>query len=61
MPDLWSALCLVIVVEGLVLFAVPGGWKRAAMQLLYLSDRELRALGGIVLIGGLLALWWLRH
>ncbi|WAC64631.1 DUF2065 family protein [Pseudoxanthomonas sp. SL93] len=61
MPELWSALCLVIIVEGLVLFAAPGGWKRTAMQLLYLSDRELRTVGGVILIGGLLALWCLRH
>ena len=28
MADLWAALCLVAVLEGLVLFAVPGAWKR---------------------------------
>ena len=33
MQDLWAALCLVAVLEGLVLFIAPGGWKRAAEQL----------------------------
>ena len=33
MNDLWSALCLVAVLEGLFLFAAPAAWKRAAEQL----------------------------
>ena len=32
MPDLWAALCLVAVLEGLVLFAAPGAWTRAATE-----------------------------
>ncbi|MEL1265220.1 DUF2065 domain-containing protein [Pseudoxanthomonas putridarboris] len=61
MSELWSALCLVAILEGLVLFVAPGGWKRAAVQLLHMTDRQLRAFGGLVLVTGLLALWWLRH
>ena len=30
MTDLWSALCLVAVLEGLLLFAMPDAWRRAA-------------------------------
>ncbi len=50
------ALCLVAVIEGLFLFAAPGSWKRAVEQLQALSDQHLRAVGGIVLILGLLSL-----
>ena len=60
MQDLWAALCLVAVLEGLVLFVAPGGWKRAAEQLLTLPDRQLRAIGGIVLVIGLVALYFVR-
>ncbi|MEN1970837.1 DUF2065 domain-containing protein [Luteimonas sp. MJ204] len=61
MSDLWAALCLVAVLEGLLLFAAPGAWKRAMTQMLATPDRQLRRIGGIVLAAGLLALWWLRQ
>ena len=61
MQDLWAALCLVAVLEGLVLFVAPGGWKRAAEQLLTLPDRQLRTIGGIVLALGLVALYFVRR
>ena len=60
-PELLSALCLVAVLEGLVLFVAPGGWKRAAAQLYALSDGRLRVLGAVVLGGGLISLWILRQ
>lgn len=60
MNDLWAALCLVAVLEGLLLFAAPGGWKRAAEQLHALPDRHLRAVGGVVVILGLLSLHFVR-
>lgn len=60
MSDLWAALCLVAVLEGLMLFAVPGGWKRAAEQMLAMPDRQLRAIGGIVLAAGILGLYFVR-
>jgi uncharacterized protein YjeT (DUF2065 family) len=60
MRDLLSALCLVGVLEGLFLFAAPGGWKRAAEKLHSMPDRSLRAVGGIVVIIGLVALYFVR-
>ena len=60
MADLWSALCLVAVLEGLFLFAAPGGWKRAAEQLHGMPDQRLRAVGGFVVILGLLSLYFVR-
>jgi uncharacterized protein YjeT (DUF2065 family) len=60
MGELWAALCLVAVLEGLFLFAAPGGWKRAAEQLQGLPDRHLRAIGGGVLILGLLSLHFVK-
>ena len=60
MQDLWAALCLVAVLEGLILFVAPGGWKRAAEQLHALPDRQLRAMGGVVLLAGLVALYFVR-
>lgn len=60
MSDLWAALCLVAVLEGLFLFAAPGGWKRTAEQLHALPERHLRAIGGVVVVLGLLSLHFVR-
>ena len=60
MADLWAALCLVLILEGLLLFASPAAWKAAVAQLLALPDRHVRSLGGAMLIAGLLALYALR-
>lgn len=60
MADLWAALCLVAVLEGLFLFAAPGAWKRAAARMLALSDEQVRRIGGMVLMLGVVALWLVR-
>ena len=60
MSDLWVALCLVAVIEGLVLFVAPGGWKRAAAEVLRMPDRQVRTIGGVVLAAGLVALLLVR-
>lgn len=60
MSDLWAALCLVAVIEGVLLFAAPGAWKRAMAQLLSMPVRHLRLAGGIVMLAGLVALHVVR-
>lgn len=61
MQDLFVALCLVAVLEGLLLFAAPQAWKRMAEQLLAMPLPVLRRIGAVTLGAGLLALWLLRH
>jgi len=60
MGELWSALCLVAVLEGLFLFVAPDGWKRTAEQLHALPSGRLRTLGAVVVGLGLLSLWVVR-
>ena len=60
MSDLWAALCLVAVLEGLILFAVPGPWKRTMLEILQLPDSHVRRIGGITLAVGLVALYFVR-
>ena len=60
MTDLWAALCLVLVLEGLFLFASPQAWKQMAAQLLTLADRSLRNVGGVMVIAGLILLYLVR-
>lgn len=56
MKDLNAALCLVLVVEGVFLFALPAVWKRMADLLQSLSERDLRIAGAVMVVVGLLAL-----
>ena len=60
MTDLSAALCLVLVLEGLLLFAAPGAWKRAVAQLLALGEAPLRVAGAVMVGLGLLALQLVR-
>jgi len=54
--ELVAALCLVLVFEGLFLFASPQAWQRMAEQMRQLEPRQLRIIGGVMVGVGLLAL-----
>ncbi len=51
-----SALCLVLVLEGLFLFAAPDAWKRMAEHLQQIEPRRLRLFGGGMVVIGLILL-----
>ena len=53
----WSALALVLVIEGLFPFISPGGWRRTFQKLLALQDGQLRFFGLCSIVIGLLLLW----
>jgi hypothetical protein len=57
--SLLSACALVLVLEGLLPFLSPGGWRRVFEQAIRLSDGQIRFLGltSIIIGSGLLALW----
>lgn len=54
--DFVAALCLVVVLEGLFLFAAPHAWQRMAEQMRQLEPRHLRVIGGVMIGIGVLAL-----
>jgi uncharacterized protein YjeT (DUF2065 family) len=58
--DLWAALCLVLVLEGLMLFVSPDGWKQMALRLQELPAQQLRIGGAIMVVVGLLSLQFVR-
>jgi uncharacterized protein YjeT (DUF2065 family) len=60
MGDLLAALCLVLLLEGLLLFAAPATWKRVIADLGTQPDATLRAIGGTMVIVGLVALYFVR-
>ena len=54
--DIGIALCLVVIIEGLFLFAFPQAWQRMAAELSQVEPHKLRAWGGFAIIVGLIFL-----
>ena len=50
------ALCLMVIFEGLLVFAAPRLWQRVMLEASQQDPRRLRAYGGILVIIGLLVL-----
>jgi hypothetical protein len=59
--DFYAALCLVMVIEGLVLFAAPTAWQNMVRQALELPPRTLRIIGGVAMAIGLVTLRLVFH
>ena len=53
----WSALALVLVLEGLFPFLSPAGWRRTFARLMELRDGQLRFFGLTAVAIGLITLW----
>jgi uncharacterized protein YjeT (DUF2065 family) len=54
---LWTALALVLVIEGLFPFMSPGAWKRTFARLLDLQEGQLRFFGLCSMLIGLVLFW----
>ena len=54
----WSAIALVLVIEGLLPFVSPTGWRRSFEKLMQLNDGQLRFFGLCAIAGGS-ALFWI--
>ena len=52
----WQALALVLVIEGLLPFISPGGWRRMFEQILALGDGQIRFFGLCSIAAGLILL-----
>ena len=56
----WTALALVLVLEGLFPFLSPGGWRKTFLKLMELRDGQLRFFGLTAILIGVLTLWLLN-
>jgi uncharacterized protein len=54
---LWTALALVLVIEGLLPLMTPGGWRRMFQQVLQMQDGQIRFFGLYCVLTGLVLLW----
>ncbi len=57
---LWIALALVLVFEGVLPAIHPEGWRRMFTQLLQLNDHQIRQVGLMSMVLGLVLLWGLQ-
>ena len=53
-------LAMMMVVEGLVPFALPELWRETFRKLVALTDGQLRFIGLTSMISGLLLLYWIK-
>ena len=58
--SVWTAVALVLIVEGLLPFISPRTWRQTFLQLTQLNDGQIRFIGlGCVALGILLLEWLL--
>jgi uncharacterized protein YjeT (DUF2065 family) len=58
--DLFAGLAFYLILEGLLPFATPHGWRRGLAALAQLDDKQLRTFGLTVVIAGLVLLFAVR-
>ena len=61
MRDLWTALALVLVIEGCLYALFPESMKRAAARALAVPPQALRAAGLAAACVGVALVWLVRH
>ena len=59
--DLLSALALVFVLEGLFPFLSPAGFRNRILAMTEMSDRQIRTISIISMLGGLGLLYLVRN
>lgn len=58
---LLAALALMLVIEGILPFLVPGIWRETFRRLIEMSDGQIRFIGLTSMLAGLLLLYLARH
>jgi uncharacterized protein YjeT (DUF2065 family) len=53
----WLVMAFVLVIEGFMPFVSPGTWRKTFMQILQLSDGQLRFFGLASMLVGLAVIW----
>lgn len=59
--DLWSALALVMVIEGLLPALSPHTYRKAMFTMMQLNERSLRLTGLASMVGGAVFLYLIKH
>lgn len=59
--DLWAAMALMLVIEGIVPFLSPDAMRRMLAAMLQMDDRSIRIAGFISMLVGVVLLYWVRQ
>jgi uncharacterized protein len=55
--DFFAALCLVLVIEGLMPFLAPKTWRETMSKVAQFTDGQLRMVGLLCIVVGLISYW----
>ncbi len=58
--DLWAAIALMLIIEGIVPFINPGAFYRMLKVVSEMDSKNIRILGAVWMGCGLLVLYWVR-
>lgn len=58
--DLWAALALMLVIEGIIPFLSPDALRRMLASVAQMDNRSVRLAGLISMVSGLVVLYWVR-
>jgi uncharacterized protein YjeT (DUF2065 family) len=59
--DLFAGFAFYLILEGLLPFVSPRGWRRGLASMSQLNDRQLRGFGLFVVVIGLVLLFFIRN
>lgn len=59
--ELAKAVCLLLVLEGVMPFIAPGRWRQMAQRLAQVDDRSMRIAGAVSMLAGAGFLYLLKH
>ena len=60
MNELWSALALVLVIEGILPFLSPRSMRQYMTQMSQMDDKTLRITGLVTMLAGVVLLYFVR-
>jgi uncharacterized protein YjeT (DUF2065 family) len=61
LSDLWAALALVLVIEGLLPALSPRTYRKMAIAMMQMDERSIRTTGLVSMIAGALFLYLVKH
>lgn len=58
--DLWAAIALMLIIEGVLPFLNPKGFSQMLQLVSQMEERSIRILGAFWMFLGLVVLYWIR-
>lgn len=58
--SLWVGMALMLVIEGILPFLNPAAFKRTLLQMATMQDSQLRKVGLLSMLLGLILLYWIN-